>query len=260
MNRSEQLMHIPIDQIRPNPHQPRREFSSDELKELAASIKSVGLIQPITVRSLKDGYELVVGERRLRAAALLGLKEIPALLVNMDDQESALIALIENLQRNDLNFYEEAAAIDRLMKEQQYTQRELAELLGKKQSTLSNKLRLLVLPQAILETLVRHQLTERHARALLRIEKTSDLKKTVRKIVANQLNVKETEALVAELGNLVPEEPVVVRKRIRGLVNYKIYLNTLKQSLETIRSSGGELTYTENYFDDEIEVVIRLKK
>jgi ParB family chromosome partitioning protein len=121
-------------------------------------------------------------------------------------------------------------------------------------------LRLLVLPQAILETLVRHQLTERHARALLRIEKTSDLKKTVRKIVANQLNVKETEALVAELGNLVPEEPVVVRKRIRGLVNYKIYLNTLKQSLETIRSSGGELTYTENYFDDEIEVVIRLKK
>lgn len=260
MNRSEQLIHVPIEHIRPNPNQPRHEFSTEDLKELAASIKSVGLIQPITVRVMKDGYELVVGERRLRAAAMAGLKEIPSLLVNMNDQESAVVALIENLQRNDLNFLEEAIAVDRLVKEQNLSQREISELIGKKQSTISNKLRLLTLPNAVLVNMVEHQLTERHARALLKINSTSDLKKIVKKIIADQLSVKETEILVSGLGAEKLHVEAPAKKRIRGMVNYKIYLNTLKQSVETIQAAGGEITYLENLYENEVEVVIRLKK
>ena len=263
MKRSEYVIQLPINFIRPNPYQPRRHFSEDELQELAASICSVGLIQPITVRVVKDGYELVVGERRLRAAAIAGLEEIPAMLVNISDQESATIALIENIQRDDLNFFEEALAFERLMKEQQWTQKEIAQLLGKKQSTISNKIRLLALPQSIRETLVAHQLTERHARALLKIESTAELKKVTKQIVKHQLNVKETEALVAEalMENQVSQpSPKPVKQRIRGVASFKIYLNTLKQSVETIRAAGGQLTYEEVPTEDGLEVRIRFTK
>lgn len=262
MNRSEHLIHLPIEHIRTNPHQPRRSFSSDDLNELADSIKSVGIIQPVTVRVIQDGYELVVGERRLRAAGIAGLKEIPAMLVNMSDQESAAVALIENIQRNDLNFFEEACALERLMKDQQWTQKELADLLGKKQSTISNKIRLLAIPEQIRDTLIENQLSERHARALLKLDSTAQLRKAVRRIIQDKLTVKETEKYVAECTNPIVTEikEVKSKRNIRGVAAFKIYLNTLKQSVETIKAAGGKLTYEEVEFEDGLEVRIRFQK
>ncbi|SCZ76658.1 ParB/RepB/Spo0J family partition protein [Acidaminobacter hydrogenoformans] len=262
MNRSEHLIHLPIEHIRPNPHQPRRNFSYEDLNELADSIKSVGIIQPITVRVIQDGYELVVGERRLRAAGIAGLKEIPAMLVNMSDQESAAVALIENIQRNDLNFFEEACALERLMKDQQWTQKELADLLGKKQSTISNKIRLLAIPEPIRDTLIENQLSERHARALLKLDSTAQLRKAVRKIIQDKLTVKETESYIAEWTNQTDAEikEVKSKRNIRGIAAFKIYLNTLKQSVETIKAAGGKLTYEEVEFKDGLEVRIRFQK
>jgi ParB family chromosome partitioning protein len=253
-------MHLPIEHIRANPFQPRRHFSEEDLGELAASIKSVGLIQPITVRVMNDGYELVVGERRLRAAALAGLSEIPAMLVNMNDQESATVALIENIQRDDLNFFEEALAFERLMKDQSWTQKEIAELLGKKQSTISNKVRLLALPQPVRELMIDHQLTERHARALLKLEKTADLRKVVKKIIRDQMNVKATEKMIAEMSQSLPEEKLPAKPRIRGTASFRIYLNTIKQSVDSIRNAGGHVSYDENLTDEGVEVIIRIKK
>ena len=262
MNRSEHLIHLPIKHIRPNPHQPRRSFSSEDLNELANSIKSVGIIQPITVRVIKDGYELVVGERRLRAAEIAGLYEIPAMLVNMSDQESAAVALIENIQRNDLNFFEEAVALERLMKEQQWTQKELAELLGKKQSTISNKIRLLAIPEPVRNLLIENQQSERHARALLKLESTTQLGKAVKKIIRDKLTVKETEKLVAEWTNDEDSDKTETKgkRTIRGVAAFKIYLNTLKQSVETIKAAGGKLSYEEIELDDGLEVRIRFQK
>lgn len=262
MNRSEHLIHLPIEYIRPNPYQPRRHFSEEDLKELSDSIKSVGLIQPITVRVIKDGYELVVGERRLRAASIAGLKEIPVMLVNMNDQESATVALIENIQRDDLNFFEEAIAFERLMKDQQWTQKEIAEMLGKKQSTISNKIRLLAIPQPIRDMLIKHQLTERHARALLKLNKTADLRKVAGRIVKEQLNVKETEKMVSQLTQESDstDDKQGSRKKIRGIASFRIYLNTLKQSVDTIRAAGGQVSYEEISTDDGVEVRIHIKK
>lgn len=262
MNRSEHLIHLPIEYIRPNPYQPRRHFSEEDLKELSDSIKSVGLIQPITVRVIKDGYELVVGERRLRAASIAGLKEIPVMLVNMNDQESATVALIENIQRDDLNFFEEAIAFERLMKDQQWTQKEIAEMLGKKQSTISNKIRLLAIPQPIRDMLIKHQLTERHARALLKLDKTADLRKVAGRIVKEQLNVKETEKMVSQLTQESDstDDKQGSRKKIRGIASFRIYLNTLKQSVDTIRAAGGQVSYEEISTDDGVEVRIHIKK
>lgn len=262
MNRSEHLIHLPIEYIRPNPYQPRRHFSEEDLKELSDSIKSVGLIQPITVRVIKDGYELVVGERRLRAASIAGLKEIPVMLVNMNDQESATVALIENIQRDDLNFFEEAIAFERLMKDQQWTQKEIAEMLGKKQSTISNKIRLLAIPQPIRDMLIKHQLTERHARALLKLNKTADLRKVAGRIVKEQLNVKETEKLVSQLTQETDstDDKQGSRKKIRGIASFRIYLNTLKQSVDTIRAAGGQVSYEEISTDVGVEVRIHIKK
>lgn len=262
MNRSEHLIHLPIEYIRPNPYQPRRHFSEEDLKELSDSIKSVGLIQPITVRVIKDGYELVVGERRLRAASIAGLKEIPVMLVNMNDQESATVALIENIQRDDLNFFEEAIAFERLMKDQQWTQKEIAEMLGKKQSTISNKIRLLAIPQPIRDMLIKHQLTERHARALLKLDKTADLRKVAGRIVKEQLNVKETEKMVSQLTQESDstDDKQGSRKKIRGIASFRIYLNTLKQSVDTIRAAGGQVSYEEISTDVGVEVRIHIKK
>lgn len=262
MNRSEHLIHLPIEYIRPNPYQPRRHFSENDLKELSDSIKSVGLIQPITVRVIKDGYELVVGERWLRAAVMAGMVEIPVMLVNMNDQESATVALIENIQRDDLNYFEEASAFERLMKDQQWTQKDIAEMLGKKQSTISNKIRLLAIPQPVRDILINHQLTERHARALLKLDKTSDLRKVTSRIVKEQLNVKDTEKLVSELvqRTVTADEKSVTKKKIRGVASFKIYLNTLKQSVESIRAAGGDVTYEEISSTEGVEVRIRIKK
>lgn len=161
---------IPISKIKTNPYQPRKFFSENAIKELARSIREVGLLQPITLRSTASGYELVAGERRLRACKMLGMKEISAIVVpNMRECEAALLAMIENLQREDLHFLEEAEGYQSLMRQHGLTQEELGRRLSKSQSCIANKVRLLRLPRSIKEKIISYQLTERHARALMRL-------------------------------------------------------------------------------------------
>ena len=167
---SARVRYIPINDIRPNPQQPRRRFDSESLQELAASIAAYGILQPLTVRQQGAVYELVVGERRWRAARIAGLRQVPCLLARVDEEDAALLALIENLQRRDLDYMEEAAAIARLLRRYGLSQQQAAERLGRSQSAVANKLRLLRLEEPVAEALHHYGLTERHARALLRLE------------------------------------------------------------------------------------------
>ena len=167
---SNRVQFLPISTISPNPGQPRKYFAQDGLEELAASIQEHGVLQPLSVRRTSTGYELVSGERRLRASKLAGLTEVPCIVVNVDGQESSLLALVENLQRRDLDFVEEAAALSSLIQTYRLSQEEAARRIGKSQSAVANKLRLLRLPPAALSVLREHGCTERHARALLKLE------------------------------------------------------------------------------------------
>ena len=163
------IVYIRIENIRPNPYQPRKKFERASLEELCESIKQYGIIQPINVRISGSGYELVAGERRLRAAEMAGLREIPAIILDVSDNDSAIMALIENLQREDLTYFEEAEGYQNLLSEHNLTQEELAEKIGKSQSTIANKIRLLRLSPLIKKILIDNSLTERHARALLKL-------------------------------------------------------------------------------------------
>ena len=194
-----QIRNLPIAQVQPNPMQPRKYFSQEELASLAASIRENGLLQPITVRAMEDHYELVAGERRLRASKLAGLTVIPAIVLRMDDNQSAILSLVENIQRADLNFVEEALAIKRLMAQYSYTQEDVARLLGKNQSTVANKLRILRLPHHVLRYLSEHHLTERHARALLKLEGEELIRETAQSIVKYDWNVAQTEKYIEDL-------------------------------------------------------------
>ena len=193
------VIQIPIEEIVPNPYQPRRVFSEKSLEELKNSIESYGVLQPITVRKKNEKFELVAGERRLRAAKLANLKTIPAIVHEVSDETSAVLALLENLQREDLNFIEEALGYENLIKEHNFTQQQLAEKLGKNQSTIANKLRILKLPESIKESLVQNGLTERHARALLKLPNEELMSQVVSKIIKNELTVKKTEKLVKDI-------------------------------------------------------------
>lgn len=193
------VIQIPIEEIVPNPYQPRRVFSEKSLEELKNSIESYGVLQPITVRKKNEKFELVAGERRLRAAKLANLKTIPAIVNEVSDETSAVLALLENLQREDLNFIEEALGYENLIKEHNFTQQQLAEKLGKNQSTIANKLRILKLPESIKESLVQNGLTERHARALLKLPNEELMSQVVSKIIKNELTVKKTEKLVKDI-------------------------------------------------------------
>jgi ParB family chromosome partitioning protein len=204
MDLSENLvvMQIPVDRIAPNPYQPRKEFSKNALEELSASIKQYGVLQPINVRNIGDNlYELISGERRLRASKLAGIKEIPAIVIEVVEQDSAALALIENLQREDLNFMEEAEGYFNLINDHGITQEELAQRVGKKQSTIANKLRLLKLPKAITLVILENGLTERHARALLKLPDEAMQNKALKVILNRQLNVKKTEEMIEKMLN-----------------------------------------------------------
>lgn len=189
------VMEIPIEDVVPNPYQPRKIFSQVSLEELSNSIKVYGIIQPITVRAKDGKYELIAGERRLRAAKLAELKTIPAIINNMNDESSAVLALLENLQREDLNFIEEAIGYENLIKEHAFTQQQLAEKLGKNQSTVANKLRILKLPNDIKMKLIENNLTERHARAFLKLPSEDLMQSVLDKVIKNELTVKKTRKI-----------------------------------------------------------------
>ena len=204
---------IPVEKIIPNPYQPRKVFSINALEELSKSIKEYGVLQPITVREKGSNYELIAGERRLRAAKLAQLESIPVIINNMTDESSAVLALLENLQREDLNFIEESLAYENLIKEHNFTQQQLAEKLGKNQSTIANKLRILKLPQRVKEYLIENGLTERHARALLKLPNEELMMEIVEKVVKLELTVKKTEKLINDTIESLKAEEEPERKQ-----------------------------------------------
>lgn len=204
---SQEQKTIPVSQIRPNPYQPRKIFDEGALKELSASIAQHGVFTPILVKQSIQGYDLIAGERRLRASKLAGLSEIPAIIVDFSDQEMMEIALLENIQREDLNVIEEAKAYEQMMHRLEYTQEQLAHRVGKSREHITNLLRLLKLPEQVQELVVQKKLSMGHARALLGLKNENDIHKLAKQIVEQGLSVRKVEQIVKEKNTLKPVEP-----------------------------------------------------
>lgn len=259
---SENVTFIPVENIKPNPYQPRKHFSKRSLEELAQSIKAYGIIQPLSVRKISDeSYELVAGERRLRASKLVGLNKVPVIIINMRDQDSAALALIENLQREDLNFLEEAEGYYNLISDHGFTQQELAEKIGKSQSTVANKLRILKLPNDIKKLLVENSLTERHGRALLKLPDEETQKQVLEKVIKTDRTVKQTEELISDMLRVMTKEDEPENKQsIKSLINFRIYINTLKNAYNAIKESGVDAEYEQKDMGDFIQVSVKIPK
>lgn len=250
---------IPIDLIFANPEQPRKIFGEEELLELRDSIKEYGVIQPIILKRNNNGsYIVIAGERRLRAAGMAGLTKIPAIVREADDKDAAIIALVENVQRENLGYMEEAQAYNRLMEEFELTQGELAERVGKKQSTISNKIRLLSLPEDIQKALIANRLTERHARALLKIPDDETRKMVIDRIVSHGLNVRQSEKLIEDVLEKQQEEKRKQNK-IR-YISYKLYLNTIRKAFNEIFQVEQGAKYTQEDKGEYYEVKITIPK
>ncbi len=258
---SGRILYLPTEQLRPNPSQPRKIFDSDGLQELAASIQNYGILQPLTVRRRNGEYELVAGERRLRAAKLAGLTEVPCILLTVDEQQSSMVALVENLQRRDLDYIEEAEGLARLMRQYGLNQEQAAAKVGKSQSAVANKLRLLRHSPAVLAALRENGLSERHARALLRLPTEQERMAALAVIVKQQMNVAKTEEYIEALlaKKKQPEEP---KKGIRKLIvrDVRLFLNSVNHSLDLIRGAGIRAEASQEETDSEIVLTIRLPK
>jgi ParB family chromosome partitioning protein len=257
------VISLAIEKIKPNPYQPRKHFDKAALEELSASIRQYGVLQPINVRKIgSGGYELVAGERRLRASKMAELREIPAIVVDIDDNDSAVLALIENLQREDLSFMEEAEGYFHLISEHGFTQEELAQKVGKNQSTIANKLRLLKLPPLVKKMITDNNLTERHARALLKLPDEQLQLKILKTVCEKGLNVKRTEELIQKTIEKVTDNSDKPKKgkQIRAFRDIRIFVNTLKQAVDMMKQSGIEAKASQTDKGDYIEYVIRIPK
>lgn len=237
------IIYVNIENIRPNPYQPRKQFNKLALEELCESVKQYGVIQPISVRKISANmYELVAGERRLRAAAMAGLTTVPCIIVDVDDNDSAVLALIENLQREDLNYLEEAEGYSNLINEHGFTQEELASKIGKSQSTIANKIRLLKLPPLVKKILMDNNLTERHARALLKLHDEQLQLKVLKKVCEKGLNVKKTEELVEKAIEKYTMQKENEKKNnvkfTKAIKDIRIFINTIKQAIILMKKSG----------------------
>ena len=251
---------IPEHRIKPNPYQPRRVFDQEKIEQLAASIAQYGLLQPITVLPLEDGsYQLVAGERRLLACRRLRMQEVPAILTTMDEERSSALALVENIQRCDLNFFEEAAAIQKLMKMGGYTQQAVAKKLGKNQSTIANKLRLLQFSEPVREAILAANLTERHARALLNLNEQGDepLLQAIKAIQEREMNVAQAEKYSAQLEG---KQDKPKEKRLFIVKDLRIFLNSIDKALETMKLSGIRAKTQMQEENDEVVYTIRIPK
>ena len=256
------VVDIPIRQIRPNQSQKRKTFKDEELNSLAASIEENGILQPLTVRRLNlQEYELVAGERRLRAAVIAGLKRVPCIVIKCTDRESAIFALLENLQRSDLGMFEEARGISRLIRKYNLTQEEAAAKLGKKQSTVANKLRLLKLTMDEQDWINQAGLSERHARALLRIADENLRKEALSKVISESLNINQTEELV---DNIISSSFIAVddkhRKKRVVIKDVRIFINTINKAVDTMRLAGINAVSKRAENDDYIEYTVRIPK
>lgn len=256
---SSRVRYISLNQIRPNPQQPRRSFDEEGLAELAASIRSCGILQPLTVRRAGEGYELVAGERRLRAARIAGLREVPCLVAQVGEEDSALLALMENLQRRDLDCWEEAQAIARLISRYGLSQEEAARRLGRAQPTVANKLRLLRLPEDVRALLRENGLTERHARALLRLQDPEVQRRAAGDMVRRGMNVAQAEAYVEKL--LQSAQVTPPRGRSTYIIkDVRLFLNSVDRGLHLMRQAGVDAGWNRQDTDREILLTIRIPK
>ena len=267
---------IEVDKIIPNPQQPRKVFEPMALQELSESIASHGVIQPVTLRRVGGLYELIAGERRLRATQMAGLKAIPAIVVEVDDEESAVLALIENIQRENLNYMEEALGYLKLAKEYHMTQEEIAKLMGKTQSAVANKLRILRLCNETKRILAEYGLTERHARTLLRLSNEEQQVQTARLIAVKGMNVRETEEYVEALlvkqqktasemvsppGGVATRElkSKVTRPKIKRFIrDIRLFTNTVNRAALYMKEAGVPVQVAENKNEGYYEMVIRV--
>ena len=260
MEPTERVLELQIANIRPNPYQPRRAFDEESLRELASSIQHHGILQPLTVRPAGDGrWELVAGERRLRAARMAGLETVPCICRAADDRESALLSLGENLQRRDLHYLEEAAAIASYIRQTGVTQEEAAAQLGRSPSALANKLRLLRLSPACRELLVENGLTERHARCLLRLEDEEERLSATRHIADRQLNVAQAEQYIEHRLAVLQSTPPAGRRTFI-LKDVRLFLNRLDRGLKLIREAGVGAESRREDTEDAILLTIRIPK
>ncbi|SFE63475.1 nucleoid occlusion protein [Alteribacillus iranensis] len=255
----EEITYLSIHDIVANPYQPRTIFQEEKIAELAQSIRTHGLLQPITVRKRNEQYEIIAGERRWRAAQSLGMTEIPAIIKDFNDTETASLALIENLQREELTAIEEAAAFAKLIELHGLTQESLAQRLGKGQSTVANKLRLLQLTEEAQQALKNRSITERHARALLSVKETEKQNEILQQIMSKELNVKQTEELIKEAyAEKKPAKKKPTRKHYSR--DTRLAMNTIRQSLDMISKSGMNIKAEEEDHDDFYQFTIRIPK
>jgi ParB family chromosome partitioning protein len=258
------MTYLNIDMVRPNPYQPRKQFTTSALNELCESIRQYGVIQPINVRRISNSnYELVAGERRLRAATLAGLTTIPAIVVNIDDNDSAVLALIENLQREDLSYMEEAEGYSNLINEHGLTQDELAQKIGKSQSTVANKIRLLRLSPLVKKILADNRLTERHARALLKLHDEQLQLKVLRYVCERGLNVKKTEDLIERVIQKYLKKTTdkpVDKKLTKTIKDIRIFVNTVRQAIDLMKKNGINAKAAQIDRGEYIEFIVRVPK
>ncbi len=266
LKKDKAVYQLPINKIRSNPYQPRKYFNHTALEELSASIAAYGVLQPITVRKMSCGYyELVAGERRLRAAEMAGLETIPALILQISDSDSAVLAFIENIQRQNLSFLEEAEGYRNMMEDYGLTQEELALKLSKSQSSIANKLRILKLEESVKKIIVEQRFTERHARALLKLPDEESRLLVLEQMVKEELNVKKTEELVEATLEFMRCRPASEKteqkeKRYVRTNDFRLFTNTIKQSVEVIRRSGMDVDYEDRQEENSCEIVIRIRK
>lgn len=256
------IVEIPTIKIRPNKTQPRKIFDDEQLRDLASSIAENGILQPLTVRRVSQSeYEIIAGERRLRASVIAGFSKVPCIVVKCNDRESAMLALVENLQRCDLGIFEEARGISRLIRRYGITQEQAAKKLGKSQSTIANKLRLLNLTYDEQDWIVQAGLSERHARALLRIMDVELRREALSKIIAQNLNVAQSEELIEKLlyDSTAPEE---VKKGSRKIVirDVRIFINTINKAVSTMQEAGIDAVCKHKDSGEFIEYTVKIPK
>ncbi len=255
----EEITYIQTGKLLPNPYQPRRKFESDEMLSLADSIKENGILQPLLIRRINnsDYFEVVAGERRLRAAILANMDKVPCIEMDIGYEQSAVFSILENVQRSDLSFFEEAAAIGQLVNHFGMTQSEVAKRLSKSQSALSNKLRLLNLPVDVRYFIEKEDLTERHARALLKLEKEKDIWSVLNVIKERKLNVEQTENYIDRMLNKQPKKRKNEQKVFKDI---RIFVNTVNRAIETMKASGIDAISDKKETDEYIEFSVRIPK
>ena len=254
------VLSVPVDDISPNPVQPRKVFRDADLMELSCSIAEYGILNPLTVRLRNGRYELVAGERRLPAAKLAGLSEVPCILLDVGLEEASLLALIENLQRRDLDFIEEANGISQLIRMFGMSQEEAARRLGKSQSAVANKLRLLRLPQDVLDSLRSNGLTERHGRALLRLDSADKQRDALEQIIRRDMTVAMTDSYIDALLEAEKEQEKSEQKRTFIMKDVRVFMNTILHGLDLMKQGGIAAGMKRQETENELILTISIPK